>query len=181
MLDIPQEARVLLFVADSVANRRKGMSLLVETLEDLQHREKLFLLSVGGSAASIDTAFSYLHLGKLSNDRLLAMAYSAADIFVIPSLQDNLPNTVLEAMACGVPVVGFATGGIPDMVRPGITGLLVPTGNVALLRSAIEQLLDDPETRAAMGRNARRIAVAEYALEVQARRYVSLYHQIISS
>jgi glycosyltransferase involved in cell wall biosynthesis len=65
------------------------------------------------------------------------------------------------------------------MVRPGVTGLLVPTGNVALLRSAIEQLLDDPESRAAMGRNARRIAVAEYALEVQARRYLELYQGLV--
>ena len=80
-------------------------------------------------------------------------------------------------MSCGVPVVGFKVGGIPDMVRPGVTGLLAPPGDVDALRDAIGQLLQDLAGWADMGANCRRIAVEEYALEVQARRYVALYEK----
>ena len=101
-------------------------------------------------------------------------------MFVVSSLHDNLPQTVLEATACGTPVVGFAVGGIPDMVRPGVTGLVVPAQDVSALRAAIRMLLQDPALRAAMATNCRRLAVQEYALEVQARRYIALYEEIVS-
>src|SRR4030095_1988530 len=120
-----------------------------------------------------------LPVGYLGNERLRALVYSAADVFVIPSLYDNLPQTVLEATACGTPVVGFAVGGIPDMVRPGVTGWVVPPQDVGALRATIRALLQDPARRAEMAANCRRIAVEEYALEVQARRYIDLYEKIL--
>jgi glycosyltransferase involved in cell wall biosynthesis len=103
------------------------------------------------------------------------MVYSAADLFAICSLQDNLPNTVVEAIACGVPVVGHATGGIPDIVRNGVNGLTVPATDVDALAEAICQVLNNSALRAEMAANARRIAVEEYALDLQARRYAELY------
>ena len=106
--------------------------------------------------------------------------YGAADLFVCPSLQDNLPLTVVEAMSCGTPVVGFDVGGIPDMVRPDVTGSLVPPGNVAALGAAIAKLLEDDPLRREMSANCRRVAVEEYALEVQARRYVELYERLLT-
>jgi glycosyltransferase involved in cell wall biosynthesis len=99
---------------------------------------------------------------------------------VIPSLYDNLPQTVLEATACGTPTVGFAIGGIPDMVRAGVTGWLVPPQDIGALRASIRALLDDPAKRAEMAANCRRIAVKEYSLEVQARRYMKLYEEILA-
>jgi glycosyltransferase involved in cell wall biosynthesis len=178
-LEIPMEANVILFVADWAPNMRKGLFLLSQALKRLDACFKPFLLSLGKGEPEIEGSFSRLHLGYQSHDRLLALAYSAADLFVIPSLQDNLPNTVLESLACGTPVVGFDTGGIPDMVRPGITGLLAPVGNVDALCEAIARLLDDPSARAHMSENCRRIAVEEYSLQLQARRYVELYSQVL--
>jgi glycosyltransferase involved in cell wall biosynthesis len=104
--------------------------------------------------------------------------YSAADVFVIPSSQEAFGLTALEATACGTPVVGFAVGGIVDTVRHGTTGLLVPPGDVEALRAAIRSLLETPATREAMAVNCRRVAVAEYTLETQARRYAQLYRAI---
>ena len=119
------------------------------------------------------------HVETVNDDRLLSAIYSAADIFVIPSIEDNLPNTVLEAMACGTPVVGFDVGGIPDMVRPGITGELAPAGDVARLSQVIYALLETPEKRHELAANCRRIAEEEYALDLQAHRYMALYKQML--
>jgi glycosyltransferase involved in cell wall biosynthesis len=122
-----------------------------------------------------------MSLGYVANECLLALVYSAADIFVMPSLQESFGQTALQALACGTPVVGFEVGGIPDMVRPGVNGLVVPTGDVSALCTAIRTLLQDPAQRAVMAANCRRIAVQEYALEVQARRYLELYEEILHS
>jgi glycosyltransferase involved in cell wall biosynthesis len=175
-ISIPQDAKVLLFVSDVTENRRKGFSQLVETLTHLTDIPGLFLLSLGrGTPAFQVSDVQHVHLQHIGDDRLLALVYSAADLFVIPSLQDNLPNTVLESMACGTPVVGFDVGGIPDMVRPGKTGLLAPAGDVNALLVAISQLLHDHEMRVSMSATCRRVAVEEYRLEVQAHSYAELY------
>jgi glycosyltransferase involved in cell wall biosynthesis len=178
-LNIPAESNVILFVADSATNRRKGLSLLTQALGELEISLKPFLVSLGSGKPKIRNGLPHLHLGHVSDDSMLASVYSGADVFVIPSLQDNLPNTVLESLACGTPVVGFDTGGISDMVRPGVTGLLAPVGDVDNLREAIAELLQDPLMRVRMSENCRRIAVEEYALDLQARRYVELYKSML--
>lgn len=118
---------------------------------------------------------------KLSQSRIpLSCVYSAADVFVLPSFLDNLPNVALESISCGVPVAAFASGGIPDMVRPGVTGLLANTGDATELRNILRQLLQGDEMRAQMSVNCRRIAVQEYSLEVQAKRYADLYSRMVA-
>jgi len=179
VLGVPREAKVLLFTADVVTHRRKGFALLTEALEGLNEISNLILISIGWGKTVIDSGIHHLHLGYASNDRWLSLIYSAADLFVIPSLQDNLPNTVLESLACGTPVVGFAVGGIPDMVRPGLTGLLVPAGDSMALRDAIVRLLNDPASREHMAAECRRIAVEEYSYELQTKRYVALYESLL--
>jgi glycosyltransferase involved in cell wall biosynthesis len=178
-LGIPQEARVVLFVADYITNRRKGFSLLVQALNAATEADNLFLLSLGHGKPSLSSRIPHLHLGHSVDDRRLALAYSAADVYVIPSLQDNQPNTVLEAMACGTPVVGFNVGGIPDMVRSGITGLLAPAGDVDGLLGAIREILRCPARRATMGANCRRIVMEEYRLNEQVRSYAQVYETVL--
>ena len=176
LLEIPQDARVLLFVAEEVGNRRKGFTLLLDALARCVRRiPNLLLLSLGQNKPEVQIAVPWMHIGSVNNDRFLSMVYSAADLFAICSLQDNLPNTVVESIACGVPVVGFATGGIPDMVRNGVNGLTVPATDVDALAEVICQVLNNNALRAELGANARRIAVEEYALDMQARRYAELY------
>src|SRR5262249_13070636 len=181
VLGIPEDAAVVLFAASHVRNRRKGFALLAEALAGLGGGAKLFLLSLGRGGGPAPRRVPSRHLGPASNDRCLSVVYSAADVFVIPSLQENLAQTVLEAMACGTPVVGFDVGGIPDMVRPGVTGLLTPVGDVLALRAAVREVLVNPAQRAAMSTNCRRLAAEDFALEVQARRYAELYRRILSA
>jgi len=179
-LGISSDALVVLFVASLIPQPLKGFALLAQALNGLGDLPNLLLLSVGRGQPPVEVQIPHLPLGYMANERLLPLVYSAADVFVIPSLYDNLPQTVLEAIACGTPVVGFAVGGIPDMVRPGVTGWVVPPQDVGALRAAIRALLEDPARRAEMAANCRRLAVQEYALEVQARRYVALYEEILA-
>jgi glycosyltransferase involved in cell wall biosynthesis len=175
ILGIPQDARVVLFVAESIENKRKGFELLVDALAGLRGIERLFLLSVGDGSLPVKLDIPHLHLGYIDNDRQLSVAYSAADVFVITSLHDNQPNTVLEAMACGIPVVGFDIGGVSEMVRPESTGLLALAGDVPGLRASIAQLLECDSKRDSMKAECRRIVLQEYGLEMQTKRYVELY------
>jgi len=179
-LGIPPGVPAVLFVADQMDQARKGFSLLVEALRGLDDARDLHLLSIGSSSPALDLPFPHLHLGRIDSDRLLSLVYSAADVFALPSLQDNLPNTVIEALACGTPVAAFDAGGTRDMVRPGETGALAPAGDVEGLRRALADLLRDPDRRAALGENCRRVAVQEYAIDVQAQRYADLYAAILA-
>jgi glycosyltransferase involved in cell wall biosynthesis len=177
-LGIPADHRIVLFVAQSTHNRRKGFDLLVEALGALAH-EKVALVSIGSRAPDLEVAGLHVHLGSLSSDLLLSVFYALADVFVVPSRQDNLPNTVLEAMACGTPVVGFDAGGIPDMVRPGETGWLAEADNPRALRDAIDEALRSDAERERRGQRSRAVVEAEYALDLQARRYHDLYRTLV--
>ena len=183
MWDVPRDANVILFVADALDIRRKGFAELTQALAGLSNVSRPFLLSVGGMKTKLDLPIPHLNLGKITSDRLLSLAYSAADVFVMPSLQESFGQTVIESMACGTPVVGFETGGIPDMVRPNETGWLAPTGDVAALGGAIESALatlSEPAARAAMSETCRNTVLREYTLDVQARRYEALYQTLLA-
>lgn len=178
-LGIPQQAKVVLFVAEYPGTRRKGFSYLERALSGLRDHPELFLLSVGKGEPKSRLPFRHLHLGAISNDRLLASVYSAADLFVLPSLEDNLPNTGVESLACGTPVIGFATGGVPEIVRDGQTGRLAPVGDADALGRSIGELLADTELRQRMGRVCRETAEREFSSALMAERYVRLYRALL--
>ncbi len=180
VLGIPRGARVVLFAADSIGDRRKGFAPLAEALAPLPADAGIHLVSVGKNAVSPNIRLPYLNLGFFKNDRILSLVYSAADLYVIPTLDDNLPNTVLESMSCGTPVVGFEVGGVPDMVRNGVSGFVVPKGDTTALRQAVLRVLDNVALRSEMSQNCRRIAVEEYDIKLQARRYMTLYESMTS-
>lgn len=186
-LEIPQDARVVLFLTDSLVTRRKGFALLAEALNGLEGVPNLLLLSLGYNNPSllenppIVESLPHLHFDYLDDDILLSSIYSAADLFVIPSLQENLPQTALEAMSCGTPVVGFDVGGIPDLVRPSITGELATVGDAEVLREALRNLITNDEKLAQLSTECRRIVIEEYAHDVQAGRYADLYRSLLNS
>jgi glycosyltransferase involved in cell wall biosynthesis len=174
-LGLPAESRIVLFVASDTANPRKGFKYLVDALSRSTDIPDLFLLSLGQSLDSPAGAIPHKALGSVSDESTLAAAYRAADVFVIPSVQDNLPNTVLESMACGTPVVGFDAGGIPEMVRHEQTGLTAPVGDVAALAAAIRRVLLEPELARRLSTQCRAVAESEYSLALQAQRFIELY------
>jgi len=178
-LGIPRNAKVVLFVADTAALKRKGFDYVAAALAKLSGEPDLFLLSVGGGKPNVP-GIPQLHVGKISHDRYLSIIYSAADAFVMPSLQESFGQTITESMACGTPVVGFNTGGPPDMIRPGITGYLAPVADADGLRDGILKVIRNPQDAAAMSVNCRRIAMEEYSMPVQAAAYAKLYQTILN-
>lgn len=177
-LNIPESRKVVLFVAYTSTNPRKGLQLLVKALRQAQLKD-VTLVSIGSNRPEIPRGFSHVHVGHVDSDQQLSLLYSMSDVFVIPSLQDNLPNTVLESMACGTPVVGFDAGGIPDMVRPGETGWLAETKSIYQLSRAIKTALENKAERERMGKRCRQVVEKEYTLERQAQRYKKFYSSIL--
>jgi glycosyltransferase involved in cell wall biosynthesis len=181
VLGIPHTSKAILFVAESTRNRRKGLDLFTKALRSLPDVSSVTVLIAGHSKPEDLTGLDCRLMGLQGNDRLLSLLYSAADVFVIPSRQDNLPNTVLESMACGTPVVGFNVGGIPDMVRPGSTGWLAEPGDADSLSAVITRSLSNTAEREAFSSRARSVVEEEYTLELQVRRYRELYESAIQS
>jgi glycosyltransferase involved in cell wall biosynthesis len=107
----------------------------------------------------------------------MSIAYSASDVFVIPSLMDNLPNTVLESLMCGTPVIGFPVGGIPDMIQDGENGLLTQDISVSSLLETLIKFLNSSEL---FDRNKiRENAVKKYDQKLQAGSYIKLFDSIL--
>jgi len=177
-LGLPEEGNILLFAADDPTNYLKGFDLLAEALRQLDQTLPLTLVSIGRRPPSSEFGFASVHLGYLGQPQLLALAYSAADVFVMPTRAEAFGQVVFESMACGTPVVAFDVGGVPDMVRPGLTGLLAPAEDAGALRQGLEILLADPELRERMSIACRRIVEAEYGADLQASRYRELYRHL---
>ena len=122
-LELPADKRLLLFGSQRITDERKGFKYLVEACEHIQRNhpewaDKIGIVVVGAKSATIDTMlpFPVYAVDYVSDEKSMVEIYNAVDLYVTPSLQDNLPNTIVEAMACGVPCVGFRVGGIPEMI-----------------------------------------------------------------
>jgi len=113
LLSLPQDKNILLFVAESIENKRKGFSLLIKAL-DLIKSENILLCSIGKSSFELNLLPNHINLGIIHDELLMSIIYNSADIFIIPSLEDNLPNTMLEAISCEIPIIGFGVGGIEE-------------------------------------------------------------------
>jgi len=184
-LEISPEARVVLFGADSVLNRRKGFRYLLEALRLLTQPaddRELVLACFGHLPPDSDLKVPcrLVTLGHLADEAQLAQAYGLADVFVLPSLEDNLPNTAIEALACGVPVVAFDSGGLPEIIEHRKTGYLVKRRHPEDLAEGIEWVL----TASAFAQQApelcRQKAVACYGDKDRAADYTRLYEQALT-
>lgn len=173
---IPLNKTVILFVADSISNSRKGFEFLIKAFKELD-RKDVFLCAVGRTNKEIEVIPNVMQLGMIKDERLMSLVYSSADVFVIPSLMDNLPNTVLESLLCGTPVIGFPVGGILDMIEPEINGYLTKEINSRSLIEMIHRFIDNSHQ---FDRDEiREKAVAKYDQSIQAKSYLKLFDKIL--
>ncbi|HRJ72145.1 MAG TPA: glycosyltransferase [Terrimicrobiaceae bacterium] len=179
---LPQDKTILLFgCSGGTRDQRKGFDLLRDALAHLAGTRGLAdveLAVFGLHFDPCDLPLPVHFTGELHDEQSLALLYSAADAMIIPSRQDNLPNTALEAVSCGLPCVAFAIGGMPDIIRPGINGVLAEAVTGEALARAIRDVLAPGEGREALRSTARNDAVARYAPAVQADAYTELFHRI---
>ncbi len=163
---------------------RKGFQFIQPALrklasEGLAEQAELVVFGDRKTARQPDLGLKTTYLGHIHNEDVLSGLYACADVFVVPSVQDNLPNTVMESLACGTPCVAFDIGGISDMIEHDRTGYLARPFEVEDLAHGISRILRDDVLRKTMSEQARTKVEIEFALEKVAARYRSLYDELL--
>jgi len=186
-MGLPVEGRIILFVSQKVTDERKGISYFVEAINQLagQHPEMKENTHIAILGAHADDVASQLALpthalGYLSDERQIVAVYNAADVFVTPSLEDNLPNTIMESMACGVPCVGFRVGGIPEMIDHRKNGYVAEFRNAADLARGIAWVLTEADRDALRSEALRKVKLS-YSQSSVSLRYIELYQQALAT
>lgn len=184
VLGLPPDRKLILFGADrGVADPRKGGDLLREAVDRAvsrgPHSCELMIYGQDKPKDAENWPCPVHWLGQVRDDRVLAQAYSAADLMVVPSRQDNLPNTAVEAQACGTPVVAFNVGGLPDIVTHRETGWLAKPFDADDLAEGIIWLLADEGRHAVISAAARNQAVERFSEPVIAAKYIEVYRKVI--
>jgi len=186
-LNLPQDKHLILFGAvNATSDTRKGFHLLQPALQHLSQsdwKEKIELVIFGASRPQEEPALGFKthYLGKFQDDLALSLIYAAVDLFVAPSIQDNLPNTILESLACGTPAVAFNIGGMPDMIEHQQNGYLAQAFEIKDLAQGISWVLEDKERYQHLCDRARQKVEQEFTLEIQAQNYINLFADIIDS
>lgn len=171
--NIPQEKKVILYGADDLTNQRKGTKYLLKTLEYLKDYKEQFIIGFFGNNTFHINNFDTISFGKIQSPSELSVIYNLSDCFVIPSLEDNLPNTVAEALLSGTPVVGFKTGGIPDMVVHLQTGYLANKYDTYDLANGIKWIIDYSNDNIRF--NCRKSAEEMFDEKTIVERYLNVY------
>ena len=183
-LQLPMDRKLILFGAFKITDKRKGIDYMVDSCKLLagQHpelNEQMAVVTFGRQSAQVAEMlpFKVYPLDYVNDEHRLVDMYNAADLFVTPSLEENLPNTIMEAMACGTPCVGFNVGGIPEMIDH------LHNGYVAIYKSAddfangIYWALTEPDYDS-LCEQACRKAVSHYSEDSVAKRYIDLYNKL---
>ncbi|EIM64875.1 glycosyltransferase [Desulfobacter postgatei] len=187
-LGIPVDSIAILAGAHDNKEKRKGYSYFLHALKIINDdyslstfvkQGKIVILIVGEHAEDIEfLGYKTKNFGYINDDSMLSSIYNAADVFVLPSLEDNLPNTLLESGACATPMVAFNSGGISDIVIDRKTGLLAKTGSAIQLALHLKLLINYPDTRNRLGENARAFVTKECNPNKQAEEYLNVYQSL---
>lgn len=182
-LGLPQDGHIILFASQRVTNPNKGMQYLIDACKLLANTKNLtsntHVAILGGHAEEIAQLLPFpTHaLGYVNDEQRIATVYNAADVFVLPSLSENLPNTIMEAMACGVPCVGFRVGGIPEMIDHLSNGYVANYRDAEDLAKGIHYVLDEADQQT-LSNNCLQKVAHNYSQQSVAKRYIEVYEQI---
>lgn len=174
---LPADGLIFLFVSENLDNLRKGFDLLVNALSDMEE-VNYTLISVGKPSEHFSDFTHYRSMGPVHDEHMMAELYALADAFILPSREDNLPNTMVESLCCGTPVIAFRTGGMADEIKPGINGLLAENIDPASLNSVIREFLAQPDIfdRQEISKQAH----TNFSMQGQAGKYIDLYKEVMT-
>lgn len=183
-LGLPTDKQLVLFASQRITNENKGIQYLIEACNQLvaahpEMKDSVGLVMLGGHAEELEGAFSLptYSLGYVNDTKKIVDVYNAVDVFVLPSLSENLPNTIMEAMSCGVPCVGFDVGGIPEMIDHLQNGYVARYKDAASLAEGIEWILDKDTNGAELSRRCIHKVQTAYAQQHVAKRYLEVYQE----
>lgn len=174
--NLPYDKKLVLFGAfGGTQDPRKGFDYLRTALRNLPEDNNIELVVFGAEQPQdLDVNLPVHQVGRLQDNVSMALLYSACDVFVLPSMQDNLPNTLLEALACGTPCVGFDTGGVADLIQHQVNGYLAPLRDVDELASGIKWVL----SQAFSAESIHADVVKRYGMRHVANAYHQLYERV---
>jgi len=185
LLGLPQDKKLILFGAiDCASDSNKGFTYLKQAVQKLASdgwEKKAELVVFGAPVTAVPQTFGLIthHMGRIHDDLKLVLIYSAADVMVVPSLQESFGQTASEAMACGIPVAAFACTGLLDIVDHGINGYLANPYDATDLATCICSILDHDHPFD-LSVQARDKVIKEFSLDVICRKYKNLYTQLIN-
>jgi glycosyltransferase involved in cell wall biosynthesis len=185
ILGLPLDRPLILYGATSaLSDPRKGGDLAVRAyVRAFESSAQIPVLIVFGSMsrpAGIPDHMPVQALGIIRDESMLALIYSACDVFVAPSREENLANSVLEAMACGLPVLSMNVGGMSDAIEDGRNGRLVDPAAPEALADRLRELIEDKALRERMSVAAREMAVAKFSAVRQAQSYIGLFEELLT-
>ena len=185
-LELPTDKQVILFVSQRVTNLNKGMEYLIEACNQLasQHpemKETTAVAILGGHAEDVvaELPFEAYPLGYVSEEYRIADVYRAANVFVLPSLSENLPNTIMESMACGIPCVGFKVGGIPEEIDHLKNGYVAAYRNAEDLARGIRWILCEADYDSLSASAVKKVSRC-YSQQSVALKYTEIYNEAIA-
>ncbi len=186
LLKIPQGKKVVLFGAMSAtSDQRKGFKYLRQALQHLTREnwgKETALIIFGDSQPKDDQDLGYqsFYMGRLKDNKTISALYSAADVFIAPSLQDNLPNTIMESLACGTPCIAFNIGGMPDMIEHKKNGYLARPYDSDDLANGIKWVLGNDSRWVALSLRAREKTEQEFEILKVSNRYREIYKEAVT-
>ncbi len=186
-LSLPQEKKLVLFGGKSVtSDPNKGVRILAQSLRGLAERgwrdtAEVVVFGESKPKRPPDFGLKVHYMGWLNDDAATSRLYAAADVSVVPSLQENLSYTTMESMACGTPCVAFDQGGMPDMIESGHTGYLARPHDPGDLAQGIAWVLENEDRRKNLSLQARIKVEQEFSLDTVADRYVKLYGEMVKN
>lgn len=185
LLDLPQDKQLILFGAiKPTSDKNKGFHLLQPALQSLsqsdwQDKLEVVIFGVSQPENPPDLGFKSHYLGSFQDDLSLSLVYSAADVMIVPSLQESFGQTASESLACGTPVVAFNATGLKDIISHQINGYLAKPYEVEDLKQGIIWVLENPEKYQKLSYYSRQKVEQEFTIEIQAQRYFNLYTEIL--
>jgi glycosyltransferase involved in cell wall biosynthesis len=183
-LGIGTDKKLILFGAMNVSDKRKGSTYLLEALDFISKnnpelKDKIALVVFGKNKTPLVTDFELINLKFMNNEESIVAAYNACDVFVTPSIEDNLPNTIVESHACGLPVVAFDTAGMTEMISHQVNGYLATFKSTQDLAKGIVWTLFNSDYQLLCDQ-ARKKAIETYSPEISAQKYINLYKSLLN-